>query len=376
MTNQRIFTITLVVLAALATGYVLLMSMRVVVLLLIAIIIASALRPLVARLTEFRIPLGGAILAAYAGVLGTALIVSVAVLPPVFNQLADYLDNDRLLAGRIIFVKNWFETNLTQITGQEVVIANSDDLRDAVSEGLNDLRVAAPQAAGQIGGALGEAALVLLMGVYWLTARDKSIDFVTRLVSSKHREKARAALLEIEVSIGAYIRGVVFVATVITLANFAVIGLFRVPNAAAISFIIGASTILPVVGGAIGGIVAVLLAMLGSPLNGLIVLGSFLFFQQIETNYLTPRTISRSVGVDPLLVLVGVFVGFTLGGAIGAIIAMPILSTIRVLLRDFVIQPRQEEVADYEMEHGIPVFKAGTPVDEAAVPLVKPLIKP
>lgn len=376
MTNQRIFTITLVVLAALATGYVLLMSMRVVVLLLIAIIIASALRPLVARLTEFRIPLGGAILAAYAGVLGTALIVSVAVLPPVFNQLADYLDNDRLLAGRIIFVKNWFETNLTQITGQEVVIANSDDLRDAVSEGLNDLRVAAPQAAGQIGGALGEAALVLLMGVYWLTARDKSIDFVTRLVSSKHREKARAALLEIEVSIGAYIRGVIFVATVITLANFAVIGLFRVPNAAAISFIIGASTILPVVGGAIGGIVAVLLAMLGSPLNGLIVLGSFLFFQQIETNYLTPRTISRSVGVDPLLVLVGVFVGFTLGGAIGAIIAMPILSTIRVLLRDFVIQPRQEEVADYEMEHGIPVFKAGTPVDEAAVPLVKPLIKP
>lgn len=372
MTNQRIFTITLVVLAALATGYVLLMSMRVVVLLLIAIIIASALRPLVARLTEFRVPLGGAILAAYAGVLGTALIVSVAVLPPVFNQLADYLDNDWRLAGRIIVVKNWFETNLTQLTGEEVIIASTDEVRAAVGQAVNELRAAAPQAVGQLGGVLGEAALVLLMGVYWLTARDKSIDFVTRLVSGRHREKARAALLEIEVSIGAYIRGVIFVATVITLANFAVIGLFRVPNAAAISFIIGASTILPVVGGAIGGIVAVLLAMLGSPLNGLIVLGSFLFFQQIETNYLTPRTISRSVGVDPLLVLVGVFVGFTLGGAVGAIIAMPILSTIRVLLRDFVIQPRHEEVAEYELEQGIPVFKAGTPVDEAAVPLVKP----
>jgi predicted PurR-regulated permease PerM len=92
--------------------------------------------------------------------------------------------------------------------------------------------------------------------------------------------------------------------------------------------------------------------------------------QQIEVHYLTPRTMARSIGVDPLLVMVAVFVGFALYGVIGAIIAVPVLSTLNVLTREFVITPRQQQVAPYSMEEGVPVFN--TPAAEPPTPIPTP----
>ncbi|HEX2621483.1 MAG TPA: AI-2E family transporter, partial [Phototrophicaceae bacterium] len=195
--------------------------------------------------------------------------------------------------------------------------------------------------------------------VYWLTSRDKTIEFITQMVASRYREDTREALNEIEVSMGTYLRGVIFVSTVVGVANFLILTILRVPNAATYGFIVGVTTMLPVVGGLIGGTLATLLALLTSPLNGLVVFGTFVAVQQIETHYLTPRAMSRSIGVDPLLVMMAVFVGFAMYGVIGAIIAVPILGTISILLREFVIEPRKEEVAAYNVENGLAVLKPG-----------------
>jgi predicted PurR-regulated permease PerM len=369
MNSRQIYTATLAVLAGLATGYILLMSVKILVILLIAIIIASAARPLIARLSRFGVPSGLATLIIYMGMIFFALILAFAVLPPLINQFVDYLGSDWRLANRIIVANNWLETNLTTITGQTVELAESESIRDATTQALERIRSTAPELLDDVGNWFIETVLVIVMGIYWLTAREKSINFTTRLITSKYRENARLALLEIEESMGAYIRGIVFVALFIGTANSLTLLAFGVPNAAPLGFIIGVMTILPVIGSGLGGVIATLIALLGSPLYGLIVFGTFVVIQQIEMHYLTPRTISRSVGVDPLLVMLSVFVGFALYGVVGAIIAVPILSTINVLLRDFVIAPRQEAVANYSLEQGIPVFKPAdipSPLDKPA----------
>jgi len=377
MNSRQIFTATLTVLAGLATGYIVLMSLKILVTLLIAIIVASAVRPLIARLIKLRMPASLATLTIYTGVILSALIVSFAVLPPLVNQFADYLGSDWRLANRIIVVKNWTENSLTQLTGHDVVLTGTEEIRNATTQVLDSLRTAVPEMLDDVGNGFLEVVLVIVMGIYWLTARDKSIVFVTRLVASKYRERARAALLEIEESIGAYMRGIVFVALFVGVANFVVLFLLRVPNAAALGFIIGIATIMPVVGSGVGGALATLFALLGSPLHGLAVFGTFAVIQQIEIHYLTPRSISRSIGVDPLLVMVAVFVGFAMYGVVGAIISMPILSTINVLMRDFVIAPRQESVASYAIEQGIPMFKpVDAPTPDKPVPVVVENQKP
>lgn len=357
MSAQQVFRYTLVVLAALATAYVLWASLRILVVLLIAIIIASAVRPLIGRLKAMRVPEGLAVILVYGGIALSILLIGVAILPPVINRFADYLSSDLRLANRIIITKSWIETNLGALLGREIVLSDTETIQAAAEDVVRTIRNTAPDFVSGLSGTIGEVVLVFVMGVYWLGSRDKSIEFVTQLASSKHRETTHKALFEIEESMGSYVRGIVFVALFVGTANFVILLLLGIPNAATFAFIIGLTTMLPVVGGFIGGISATLLGLLSSPLHGLAVFGVFVLVQQAEVHYLTPRIMARSIGVDPLLVMVAVFVGFVMYGVLGAIIAIPILGTIAILLRDFVIKPHRDNMASYDMEKGVVVFR-------------------
>lgn len=357
MSAQQVFRYTLAVLAALATAYIMLASLRILIVLLIAIIIASAVRPLIGRLKSIRIPEGLAVILVYGGIALSILLIGVAILPPVINRFADYLSSDLRLANRIIITKSWIETNLGNLLGREIVLSDAETIQAAAEDVVRTIRNTAPDFVSGLSGTIGEVVLVFVMGVYWLASRDKSIEFVTQLASSKHRETTRKALFEIEESMGSYVRGIVFVALFVGMANFVILLLLGIPNAATFAFIIGLTTMLPVVGGFIGGISATLLGLLSSPLHGLAVFGVFVLVQQAEVHYLTPRMMARSIGVDPLLVMVAVFVGFVMYGVMGAIIAIPILGTISILLRDFVIKPHRESNAAYDLEKGVVVFR-------------------
>src|SRR5215207_3291448 len=152
---------------------------------------------------------------------------------------------------------------------------------------------------------------------------------------------------------GSYVRGISLVVAFVGIANFIILSLFRVPNAVTIAFIIGITTAIPVLGGFIGAAIGVLLALLSSPANGVITFLSFVAVQQVEVHYLTPRMMARSVGLNPILIIVFLFVGFALGGVVGAILSVPVAGTFYILLRYLVIEPRKEEAAPQLVQGGI-----------------------
>ena len=98
---------------------------------------------------------------------------------------------------------------------------------------------------GEVGGLLGETVLTLVVGIYWMTARDEAVTFGTSLFSIGRRARMKEIITEIESSLGTYVRGVLTVAFVVGLANFAILSLFRVPNAVTLAFIMGITTALP-----------------------------------------------------------------------------------------------------------------------------------
>lgn len=167
------------------------------------------------------------------------------------------------------------------------------------------------------------------------------------------RAQVAEIIEDIEISIGSYMRGVVLVAAFVGFANFAILALLGVPNAVTLGFIVGITTALPIIGGYIGGITSTLLALLSSPIHGLFAILTFAGVQQLEMHYLTPRVMSRSVGLNPILIIVVLFIGFAVGGVIGGLISVPISGVISVLLRHLVIVPRQQVNAPQLVEGGI-----------------------
>lgn len=375
MTSSQIFRGTVIVLATLAGAYILLYSVRILVILVMAILIASALRPVIVRLTKWRIPYGLAILMTYGAMLVFILFMLLLVLPPVFNQFAAYLERDFLLANQLIRAQTWLEQTAYNITGDTVSLGEAEQIRSEVSRMVAQLQTTMPSLITGFGSIVGEGILVFVMGVYWLTSRDKSVDFLTSLFARRRREVIMESVIEIEQSMGNYIRGVVLVAVFVGTANAIILSLLGVPNAITLGFIVGVTTMLPVIGGFIGGLGATLLAALTSPLNGALTFATFVGVQQIETHVLTPRVMSRSVGLDPLLIIIGIFIGFSLYGVMGAILAVPLMGSLGVLVRRLIIEPRQEVVAStptYKTENGAVLLDGEPPI----VPIKGVLIKP
>ena len=272
------------------------------------------------------------------------------VIPPVITQLNLYLQNDERLAARVIAAMNWLQRTIFNLTGTEVTLAEPEAVRTAITGLVRDVNRTLPDLIGSIGSIAGSVILAVVMGLYWLSSYQKAIGFLTSLFRLRDRENVEDIILRIESMMGTYVRGLVMVATIVGVLNFVILTVLGVPNAVTLAFIIGATTLLPVIGGFIGGGLATFLALLTSPVNGLITFASFVAVQQVETHVLTPRTMSRSIGADPLLVIIGVFVGFTLYGVAGAILSIPILGTIYLLVKFLIIDPRIASVQSYKME--------------------------
>jgi predicted PurR-regulated permease PerM len=353
MTVRQTFLNTITVILTLAAAYVLFVSARILIVLLMAIIVASAIRPAILRLRRWHFSEGLSIISVY-GLIAIALfLLGALVLPPAINQFASYMNNEQGLASRIIAAQSWLEQQIETATGRDITLFDPDSIRRTVSDVVDNVTRAIPGVAGEAGGVVGDFILMVVMGVYWLTSRDQALEYLQALFPIGKRAEVATVIEEMETSLGAYVSGVILVATFVGVANFIILAILGVPNALTLGFIVGITTALPIVGGYIGAITATLLALLSSPIHGLFAFLSFIGVQQIETHYLTPRVMSRSVGLNPILIIVVIFIGFAVGGVIGALISVPISGIISILLTHLVVEPRQQTAAPQVVQGGV-----------------------
>ena len=76
---------------------------------------------------------------------------------------------------------------------------------------------------------------------------------------------------------------------------------------------------LPMIGGALAGIPTVLFAPGHSLTAGLVTAAAFVGYQQLENHVLNPVIMSRTVRINPLLVLVSILVGSSIGAWLGGL---------------------------------------------------------
>jgi predicted PurR-regulated permease PerM len=85
----------------------------------------------------------------------------------------------------------------------------------------------------------------------------------------------------------------------------------------------------------LGAVPAVFLAFVQSPVKALVVVILYIIIQQLENNIIVPKVMSKSVGINPLLVIIILLVGGKIGGAVGMILAIPVATALSVFFEDF-----------------------------------------
>ena len=117
----------------------------------------------------------------------------------------------------------------------------------------------------------------------------------------------------------------------------------RVPFAIPLGIWAGFADLIPMVGSYAGAIPAIGIAFVVSPMTGLLTAVFFIAYQQFENYVLVPRVMKNAVHLSFAAVIVSTLIGGTLAGFAGALLALPVAATIKVLVIEIWLKDRVSE---------------------------------
>lgn len=197
-----------------------------------------------------------------------------------------------------------------------------------------------PGVAGEVGGyalnvfgAVTNAGLVLVAGVYLALKPGQARDGLLLLLPQSQVEPVRAALNATGRALRLWLMGTfadMAVVAVLTAVGTALIGL---PSPLALGLLAGVAAFVPIVGPIVSVVPAVLVALHEGPRMALWTVLVYVAVQQIESNLIFPFIQRRAVDLPPVLTLLGVLAFGVLLGPLGVVLATPLLVVAMVLVK-------------------------------------------
>jgi len=178
--------------------------------------------------------------------------------------------------------------------------------------------------------------LVPFLTYYFITNSRKLVELYIALAPARIKDELRELLLKVHEALSSYLLGQLAVATFVGI--YIAVGLYIVgiKYAFLIGFVAGVLNMIPYVGFFSGLIPSLLLAIFDNGSWGAVigVLAVFLTEAGLE-NLIYPVIMSRTTGVNPLLILFSIFIGGYLGGFLGIVLAVPVAVMIVPIFESF-----------------------------------------
>jgi predicted PurR-regulated permease PerM len=222
--------------------------------------------------------------------------------------------------------------------GSAIIRFNIDDyLREHQDELQGYLKGLGAPALGVVRGIVGGAvaiATIFVLSYLMVLQAPKIIDGVLGAVPRRHAERARRVGSASARVVTGYLSGNLLISVVAGMLTYGVLLVMGVPFAALIALFVAVADLIPLVGATLGAVVAIGAAFLHSTTAGIVVAVFCIVYQQAENHLLQPIIMSRTVKINPLVVLVAVLFGVALAGLFGALLAIPVAGVVQVVVQD------------------------------------------
>ena len=187
---------------------------------------------------------------------------------------------------------------------------------------------------------------IVVMTFFMLLEGPKWVERFFDELPEESRPRLRRIGREVYATVGGFVAGAVTIALIAGITTAVVLSILGVSYAFALALLVSFFDLIPLAGATIAAVVVTTVAVLDAGWTiGLIVLGWFVVYQQLENHVLYPLVYSRTVELSPLVILIAVLIGASVAGVIGALGAIPIAGTIQVLVRDWLRTRRERSAA-------------------------------
>jgi predicted PurR-regulated permease PerM len=318
--------------------YVLWILRDLLLLILTAIVIASAIEPSIAFFIRWRLPRLVSVLLVYVLVFGSLFALVYFLLPPIiedaagfFSAMPQYLETLNL-SGSFPLTSNTHPVLATGSSGDQSLVGTLFSLQSlfsATAGGATRILVT-------FFGGIFSLFLVIVLSFY-LALQDTGVDDFLRLIMPKRYEHYSVDLWRrSQKKIGLWMQGQVLLSLLVAILVYLGLVILGIPYALLLAVFTAVAEIIPIFGSIIAGSIAVIVAYSagGVPL-GLIVAGLYVVVNQFESNLIYPLIVKKIVGVPPLLVIVALIAGYTLAGPLGAVLSVPVAAVVLEGIYDF-----------------------------------------
>lgn len=194
----------------------------------------------------------------------------------------------------------------------------------------------------------------IIVSVYLLSDFEHFKAAAKRLLYSvfslESAEKIRRVLAFTDKTFMGFLTGKLTDSAIIGLICYIVCAILRMPYALLVSVIVGVTNIIPFFGPLIGAIPATIIILMVDPLKAFIFVVFVIILQQVDGNFIGPKILGNSVGINGFWVMFSIIVGAGLFGFWGMLLGVPVFVVIQALFDKAVVRKLQRSDLPVEPE--------------------------
>jgi predicted PurR-regulated permease PerM len=327
---KTVFTVAFAALLVVGVAYAISQALVAVALIGAALLIAISLEHLVRLL--MRRGLGREVSIALVLVAVVALVVAFGftLIPPAIEQ------GKQLIKDTPGFLRRMRDSALFERLDVRFHIA--EQLDRAQRELPNILEGAASPVFAALGGlltALGATITIAVLVVFMLVFGGRLVATALAEARPDRRVVYEEVIHKIYLAVGGYLGGLMLICLSNALFTTTFLAIDGVPFFLPLGILAGASSLVPYAGPlVVGTLISIIAFVTRGTWHGVAAGIYFVTYGQIEGNILSPLIFRRTVHVNPLVVTLSVLFFGELAGVMGAIVAVPIVATLQIILRE------------------------------------------
>src|SRR3989344_163767 len=311
---------------------------------LTAIVLASAVEPGIAWFMRYRIHRVFAVALVYLIIFGVLFGVSYAFLPPLIGEVEGFISRfPEFLSSLKI------DTLLSQgLLGTATQAVASESLADTLFQFREAFTTSGEGAFRVLSGIFGGVVsfvLIIVLSVYFAAQETGVDDFLRLITPVKYQEYAIDLWKRSHHKIGLWMQGQLLLSLIMGVLAYLWLTILGVPYAIVLALIVAIAELIPIFGPIISGVIAVAVAASSTGTTTvLLVVSGFVILQLFESHLMYPLVVKKVVGVPPLLVILALVAGSQLAGFLGILLSVPIAAALQEFVSD-VQRSKERELA-------------------------------
>lgn len=284
----------------------------------LAIVISSALDPIVSWLNKRKIPrVIGTLGVFIAAILATALLLY-TIVPLAISEFTILLKN----LGKLEY----------PILGFDDIAKTIGDINKSLGQFANILLSGSAPFLGVVSRFIGGAVLtsaVFVLSFYLTVYRDGVEKLLRAIIPMAYEERVLDVYSRTRKKIGRWLYGQMILSVSVGLAAFLGLWLIGVKYSLLLAVLTGILEIVPYAGPILSGSLAAVIALSQSPTTSLYVILLYFLINQAENLFLVPTVARLITSLNPAVILVSLLIGGKLFGIVGMVLAVPIAVTLQ-----------------------------------------------